>query len=147
MKSYIHFIYLIPCRDDFERTGLSSLISVGVGDIQGEGFPDKFTGLADSIFLDLPQPWLAIPSAAKMLKQDGTFCSFSPCIEQVQRSCDALQTCFTGTFMFFFLLSSSMFDDFPCLWVHFLSLFKLSAQNPDRIPIFMFHLCKRHKDI
>lgn len=74
---------------------------MGVRDIQGEGFPDEFIGLADSVFLDLPQPWLAIHSAAKMLKQDGTLCSFSPCVEQVQKSCDALQSCFTGTFMFF----------------------------------------------
>ncbi|KAK7246445.1 hypothetical protein RIF29_41313 [Crotalaria pallida] len=91
-------------RDDFERTGLSSLISVGVRDIQGEGFPDEFTGLADSVFLDLPQPWLAIPSVAKMLKQDGTLCSFSPCIEQVQRSCETLQTCFTDIRTFEVLL-------------------------------------------
>ncbi|KAL4338114.1 hypothetical protein AHAS_Ahas12G0177800 [Arachis hypogaea] len=56
-------------RDDFERTGLSSLISVRVRDIQGEGFPNEFAGLADAVFLDLPQPWLAIPSAEKMLKQ------------------------------------------------------------------------------
>jgi tRNA A58 N-methylase Trm61 len=91
-------IFLIICRDDFERTGLSNLISCGVRDIQGEGFPDEFTGLVDSVFLDLPEPWLAIPSAAKMLKQDGTLCSFSPCVEQVQRSCDALQSRFTGTF-------------------------------------------------
>lgn len=81
-----------------ERTGLSGLISVGVRDIQGKGFPDEFIGLADSVILDLPQPWLAIPSTAKMLKQDGTLCSFSPCVEQVQRSCDALQSCFTGIF-------------------------------------------------
>ncbi|KAL5096754.1 hypothetical protein RYX36_001081 [Vicia faba] len=91
-------------RDDFERTGLSSIISVGVRDIQGKGFPDEFIGLADSVFLDLPQPWLAIPSAAKMLKQDATLCSFSPCIEQVQRSCDALQSCFTDIRTFEVLL-------------------------------------------
>ncbi|QHO23123.1 hypothetical protein HN51_046899 [Arachis hypogaea] len=78
-------------RDDFERTGLSSLISVRVRDIQGEGFPSEFVGLADAVFLDLPQPRLAIPSAAKMLKQDGTLCSFSPCVEQVQRSCETLK--------------------------------------------------------
>lgn len=91
-------------REDFERTGLSSLISVNVRDIQGEGFPDEFAGLADAVFLDLPQPWLAIPSAAKMLKQDGTLCSFSPCIEQVQRSCEALQTSFTDIRTFEVLL-------------------------------------------
>ncbi|KAK6155205.1 hypothetical protein DH2020_009453 [Rehmannia glutinosa] len=67
-------------REDFERTGLSSLVTVGVRDIQGEGFPDEFIGRADSVFLDLPQPWLAIPSVAKMLQQDGVLCSFSPYI-------------------------------------------------------------------
>ncbi|CAA0818873.1 S-adenosyl-L-methionine-dependent methyltransferases superfamily protein [Striga hermonthica] len=57
-------------REDFERTGLSSLVTVIVRDIQGEGFPKEFSGQADSIFLDLPQPWSAIPSGAKMLQQD-----------------------------------------------------------------------------
>ncbi|XP_029129858.1 tRNA (adenine(58)-N(1))-methyltransferase catalytic subunit TRMT61A [Cajanus cajan] len=91
-------------RDDFERTGLSSLVTVGVRDIQGEGFPDEFIGMADSIFLDLPQPWLAISSAAKMLRHDGTVCSFSPCIEQVQRSCETLRTYFTDIRTFEVLL-------------------------------------------
>ncbi|KAF8390438.1 hypothetical protein HHK36_024964 [Tetracentron sinense] len=91
-------------REDFERTGLSSLVTVGVRDIQGEGFPDEFSGLGDSVFLDLPQPWLAIPSAAKMLKQDGILCSFSPCIEQVQRSCETLRSTFTDIRTFEVLL-------------------------------------------
>uniref|UniRef100_A0A1J3HVX0 tRNA (adenine(58)-N(1))-methyltransferase n=1 Tax=Noccaea caerulescens TaxID=107243 RepID=A0A1J3HVX0_NOCCA len=79
-------------REDFEKTGISSLVTVEVRDIQGEGFPEKLSGLADSVFLDLPQPWLAVPSAAKMLKQDGVVCSFSPCIEQVQRTCEVLRS-------------------------------------------------------
>ncbi|KAL4178628.1 hypothetical protein AMTRI_Chr13g83210 [Amborella trichopoda] len=79
-------------REDFEKIGMSQLITVNVRDIQGEGFPEKFEGTIDSVFLDLPQPWLAIPSAGKMLKQDGVICSFSPCIEQVQRSCEALRS-------------------------------------------------------
>ncbi|XP_011013515.1 PREDICTED: tRNA (adenine(58)-N(1))-methyltransferase catalytic subunit trmt61a-like, partial [Populus euphratica] len=81
-------------REDFQSTGVGSVVTVGVRDIQGEGFPDEYSGLADSVFLDLPQPWLAILSAGKMLKQDGTLCSFSPCIEQVQRTCEALKSNF-----------------------------------------------------
>ncbi|MCL7050733.1 hypothetical protein MKW94_018071, partial [Papaver nudicaule] len=72
------------------ETGVSSLITVGVRDIQREGFYDEFFGRADSIFLDLPQPWPVILSAGKMLKQDGVLCSFFSCIEQVQCTCEAL---------------------------------------------------------
>ncbi|KAI6673542.1 hypothetical protein NL676_001448 [Syzygium grande] len=78
-------------REDFERTGVSSMVTVLVRDIQGKGFPDELCGMSDAVFLDLPQPWLVIVSAAKMLKPDATLCSFSPCIEQVQRSCEALR--------------------------------------------------------
>lgn len=94
----------LPYRQDFEKNGLSSLITVSVRDIQGEGFPEEFCGAADSVFLDLPQPWLAMPSVAKMLKQDGVLCSFSPCIEQVQRSCETLRSNFTGTISLCLLL-------------------------------------------
>ncbi|KAF5174874.1 tRNA (adenine(58)-N(1))-methyltransferase, partial [Thalictrum thalictroides] len=90
--------------DDFEKTGLNNLVTVGVRDIQGEGFPDEFSGAADSVFLDLPQPWLAIPSAGKMLKQDGVLCSFSPCIEQVQRSSETMRMNFTDIRTFEVLL-------------------------------------------
>ncbi|XP_024029538.1 tRNA (adenine(58)-N(1))-methyltransferase catalytic subunit TRMT61A [Morus notabilis] len=91
-------------RGDLEKTGLSSLVTVGVRDIQGEGFPDEFAGMVDSVFLDLPQPWLAIPSAGKMLKDDGILCSFSPCIEQVQRACETLRSNFTDIRTFEILL-------------------------------------------
>ncbi|XWS40719.1 hypothetical protein CRYUN_Cryun17cG0019500 [Craigia yunnanensis] len=32
-------------RENFERTGISTLVTVGVIDIRGEGFPDEFFGL------------------------------------------------------------------------------------------------------
>uniref|UniRef100_A0A0E0GZ26 tRNA (adenine(58)-N(1))-methyltransferase n=1 Tax=Oryza nivara TaxID=4536 RepID=A0A0E0GZ26_ORYNI len=91
-------------REDFERNGLTSIITVAVRDIQGQGFPEEHTGAADAVFLDLPQPWLAIPSAGTMLKQDGVLCSFSPCIEQVQRACEAMRSCFTDIRTFEILL-------------------------------------------
>lgn len=91
-------------REDFNTNGLGSFITVSVRDIQGEGFPDEFCRVVDSVFLDLPQPWLALPSAARMLKEDGVLCSFSPCIEQVQRSCEALRHNFTDLRTFEVLL-------------------------------------------
>jgi tRNA (adenine57-N1/adenine58-N1)-methyltransferase len=111
MSRYVTYINsCFPlCREDFERIGLSSLVTVGVRDIQGEGFPEEFAGLADAVFLDLPQPWLAIPSAAKMLRHDGTLCSFSPCIEQVQRSCETMQSNFTGISQFSSIYVSYLF--------------------------------------
>ncbi|XP_015879076.3 uncharacterized protein LOC107415290 [Ziziphus jujuba] len=99
-----HELRAASAREDFEKMGLSNLATVAVRDIQGKGFPDEYCGMADSVFLDLPQPWLAIPSAGKMLKQDGILCSFSPCVEQVQRSCETLKSNFTDIRTFEILL-------------------------------------------
>jgi len=87
-----HELRADSAREDFEKNGLSSLITVEVRDIQGKGFPEKFCGKVDAAFLDLPQPWLALPSTAEALKPDGILCSFSPCIEQVQNVCETLNT-------------------------------------------------------
>lgn len=34
-----------------------------------------------------------VKSAEACLRPDGIFCAFSPCIEQVQRTCEALASC------------------------------------------------------
>ncbi|KAJ3677163.1 hypothetical protein LUZ60_002887 [Juncus effusus] len=91
-------------RDDFEKNGLSSLITVSVRDIQGQGFPEEHKGRADAVFLDLPQPWLAVPSSAECLKPDAVLCSFSPCIEQVQKTCETMTSSFTDIRTFEVLL-------------------------------------------
>jgi tRNA (adenine57-N1/adenine58-N1)-methyltransferase len=78
--------------EDFKQNGLSNIITVECRDIVGLGFPERFheAGSADAVFLDLPAPWSVVESAYKCLRPSGNFCSFSPCIEQVQRTCVAL---------------------------------------------------------
>ena len=60
-------------------------------DVEQDGFPKCLEGRCDAVFLDLPGPWKVVPSAARSLRKDGVVCSFSPCIEQVQKTCEALE--------------------------------------------------------
>jgi tRNA (adenine57-N1/adenine58-N1)-methyltransferase catalytic subunit len=75
-------------RLDFESLGISHLVTVSHADACSDGFDlhSKHQKLADAVFLDLPQPWLALKFAIANLKTNGRICSFSPCIEQVQHT-------------------------------------------------------------
>jgi len=73
-------------REDFFANGLGDLITVRERDVVGQGFP-VVEGGANAVFLDLPAPWSVVESAARALVHQGRLCSFSPCIEQVQRTC------------------------------------------------------------
>jgi tRNA (adenine57-N1/adenine58-N1)-methyltransferase len=78
---------------DFKNNGLEDIITVTHADACSEGF--ILEGMeplyADAVFLDLPSPWLAIEQVKKCLKPNKMICSFSPCIEQTQRMCLALE--------------------------------------------------------
>ncbi|XP_043249884.1 tRNA (adenine(58)-N(1))-methyltransferase catalytic subunit TRMT61A isoform X1 [Colletes gigas] len=78
-------------RVEFERHGLSKFVTLGHKDVCVEGFGEELKTKVDAIFLDLPHPWLAIDHALHTFKKSGgKLCSFSPCIEQVQRTCEKL---------------------------------------------------------
>lgn len=62
-----------------------------------ENLPTKFGNnnrlCCDSVFLDLPAPWTAIPNLASVISQHARvgICCFSPCIEQVDKTIEALE--------------------------------------------------------
>lgn len=101
-------------RDEFQHHGLGDFVTVYHRDVCQNGFGEELNGKADAVFLDLPAPQQAVEHAVKALKSSGKlenfymlvkclklfyfvfltggrFCSFSPCIEQSQRCCIALQ--------------------------------------------------------
>ncbi|XP_061115658.1 tRNA (adenine(58)-N(1))-methyltransferase catalytic subunit TRMT61A [Conger conger] len=76
-------------REEFHDHKVGHLVTVLNQDVCKEGF--GVSGVADAVFLDIPSPWEAIGHAkAAMKRRGGRVCSFSPCIEQVQRTCAAL---------------------------------------------------------
>jgi len=74
-------------RQEFEEHGMGEeLVTVKHRDVCADGFDLK--GVADAVFLDLPHPWLVVTHAKNALRRSGgRICSFSPCIEQVQKTC------------------------------------------------------------
>ncbi|XP_013165901.1 PREDICTED: tRNA (adenine(58)-N(1))-methyltransferase catalytic subunit TRMT61A [Papilio xuthus] len=79
-------------RDEFKEHGLEDFVTIQHRDVLADGFGPDINGKVDAVFLDLPRPWDGISHAISAFKQQGgRFCSFSPCIEQVQRTCITLQ--------------------------------------------------------
>eukprot|EP00397_Hematodinium_sp_SG-2012_P041168 GEMP01045277.1.p1 GENE.GEMP01045277.1~~GEMP01045277.1.p1 ORF type:complete len:296 (+),score=36.02 GEMP01045277.1:125-889(+) len=70
----------------FANNGYADVISSFHGNACEEGFVDKVPEPVDGVFLDLPTPWAALKNARAVLKELGRVCTFSPCVEQVQKT-------------------------------------------------------------
>jgi tRNA (adenine57-N1/adenine58-N1)-methyltransferase len=91
-------------KEEIAEHGLESIVTLTHRDVCRDGFQvmsNKTPAVAvDAIFLDLPAPWLALKHLTRQanshsaLNQKNTvrICTFSPCIEQVQRTVSAMRS-------------------------------------------------------
>ena len=90
-------------REEIKEHGLDGIVALTYRDVCQDGFaPDETPASelrADAVFLDLPAPWLALKhltrtsTSSPLLPTTAVhLCTFSPCIEQVQRTITTLRT-------------------------------------------------------
>lgn len=79
-------------REALAAAGLTQA-SVTVADVVSDGFPGSADADADAVFLDLPAPEKVLLEAARVLRPGKVVCCFSPCVEQVLRTCEAARAC------------------------------------------------------
>lgn len=83
-------VVMLTHREEFESHGLSN-VRLAHRNVCKDGFGNVQN--VEAVFLDLPAPWEAIPHVMKVLRPDVIvkICCFSPCIEQVTKTCSALR--------------------------------------------------------
>lgn len=78
--------------EHLDALNLSHIVSVTGGvDVTKSGFIGVEDHVADAVFLDLPAPYLMSKEVRRVLKPNGAVCTFSPCIEQVGKTCKVLR--------------------------------------------------------
>ncbi|KAF8885704.1 tRNA methyltransferase complex GCD14 subunit-domain-containing protein [Gymnopilus junonius] len=100
-----HEARFAKAKEEFTRHGMDDTVTVQHRNVCKDGF--TVIDEVDAVFLDLPAPWEAAEHAKKALRKDRVtrICCFSPCIEQVLRTVNALNEAgFTEITMFETLL-------------------------------------------
>lgn len=87
-------IYSYEIREEFQKTAEKNLARAGLLDLVELKTKDVTSGIdetdVDAVILDLATPWLVIPHAYHSLTLCGTLVSFSPTIDQVVKTTEAL---------------------------------------------------------
>ncbi len=88
-------VYSYEIRPEFTEVALKNLKRANLLDSVELKTKDITEGIdeadVDSVVLDLATPWLIVPHAHSALKGSGTLVSFSPTIDQVVKTVEALQ--------------------------------------------------------
>lgn len=86
-----HAMRAMGARDTLRKAGLDDVATVRDGDVCEDGFIGINEAEIDAVFLDLPTPEHVVSEAARVLRCGGRICCFSPCVEQVMRTCAAMK--------------------------------------------------------
>ena len=88
-------VYSYEVREKFVEIAKKNLTRSGLIDFVKLKNKDVIAGIdendVDAVILDLATPWLVIPNAYAALKPSGTVVSFSPTIDQVVKTVEALK--------------------------------------------------------
>ncbi|MGB9756602.1 MAG: tRNA (adenine-N1)-methyltransferase [Candidatus Bathyarchaeales archaeon] len=88
-------VFSYEVREEFQKTAEKNLRRAGLIDFVELKNKDITVGIdesdVDAVILDLATPWLVIPHAYNVLKPCGTIVSFSPTIDQVVKTVEALK--------------------------------------------------------
>jgi len=88
-------VYSYEIREEFLKTAEKNLKRAGLIDFVELKNKDVTAGIdendVDAVILDLATPWLVVPYAFTALKPCGTILSFSPTIDQVVKTVEALK--------------------------------------------------------
>lgn len=89
-------VYTYELRSEFQKNAAKNLqrsklidnVEMKSGDVTLTGYDEHDV---DAVILDLAVPWLVVPHAYAALKPSGVIVSFSPTIDQVVRTTEALR--------------------------------------------------------
>ncbi len=89
-------VYTYELRPEFQknaaknlqRSNLIDYVEMKSGDVTATGYEERDV---DAVILDLAVPWLVVPHAYTALKPSGVLISFSPTIDQVVKTTEALR--------------------------------------------------------
>ena len=88
-------VYTYELREEFQKNAEKNLKRSNLLDFVELKSGDATMGIdergLDSVILDLATPWLVVPHAYEALKPSGTLVSFSPTIDQVVKTTEALR--------------------------------------------------------
>jgi len=88
-------IYSYEIREEFMETARKNLEKAEVSEYVDLKNKDVTQGIderdVDAVILDMATPWLVVPHAYSALKGSGTLVSFSPTVDQVVKTVEALK--------------------------------------------------------